>query len=124
MSMFSRLAEQKIEEAIRNGELDQSPYAGKPLPLDDLSHIPEDLRMSYRLLKNSGYIPEEIVLHKECVRLVDLIHACENDGEKEQHQKQLNEKRLRLHLLLEQRGLGSSGAFGQYELQIKKRLTE
>lgn len=124
MSMFSRLAEQKIEEAIRNGELDQSPYAGKPLPLDDLSHIPEDLRMSYRLLKNSGYIPEEIVLHKECVRLVDLIHACGNDGEKEQHQKQLNEKRLRLQLLLEQRGLGSSGAFEQYELQIKKRLTE
>lgn len=124
MSMFSRLAEQKIEEAIRNGELDHSPYAGKPLPIDDLSHIPEDLRMSYRLLKNSGYIPEEIVLHKECVRLFDLIHACSSDGEKEQHQKLLNEKRLRLQMLLEQRGLGSSGAFQQYELQIKKRLTE
>ncbi|WP_422657181.1 DnaJ family domain-containing protein [Paenibacillus sp. EC2-1] len=124
MSMFSRLAEQKIEEAIRNGELDQSPYAGKSLPIDDLSHIPEDLRMSYRLLKNSGYIPEEIVLHKECVRLVDLIHACGNDGEKEQHLEQLNEKRLRLQLLLEQRGLGSSGVFEQYELQIKKQLTE
>lgn len=124
MSMFSRLAEQKIEEAIRNGELDHSSYAGKPLPIDDLSHIPEDLRMSYRLLKNSGYIPEEIVLHKECVRLFDLIHACSSDGEKEQHQELLNEKRLRLQMLLEQRGLGSSGAFEQYEIQIKKRLTE
>ena len=51
MSIFSRLAEQKIEEAIRNGELDHMPYAGKKLPIDDLSHIPEDLRMSYRIMK-------------------------------------------------------------------------
>ncbi|WP_054958415.1 DnaJ family domain-containing protein [Paenibacillus dakarensis] len=123
MSMFSRLAEQKIEEAIRKGELDTTAYAGKPLPVDDLSHIPEDLRMSYRLLKNSGYVPEEVSLQKECVRLYDLIHACSNEAEREQHQKMLNEKSLRLHMLLEQRGLGSSGAFLQYETQIKDKLT-
>ena len=29
MSIFSRLAEQKIEEAIRNGEFDNLPLAGK-----------------------------------------------------------------------------------------------
>ncbi|WP_106765951.1 DnaJ family domain-containing protein [Paenibacillus faecalis] len=124
MSMFSRLAEQKIEEAIRNGELNNTAYRGKPLPVDDLSHVPEDLRMSYRILKNAGFVPEEVSLRKECVRLHDLLHACSSEAEKEKHRKQLNEKSLRLQMLMEQRGLGTSGAFLQYEAQIKERLTQ
>lgn len=32
MSIFSRLAEQKIEEAIRNGEFDNLPLAGQKTP--------------------------------------------------------------------------------------------
>lgn len=123
MSMFSWLAEQKIEEAIRKGEMDPSAYAGKPLPVDDLLHIPEELRMSYRMLKNAGFVPEEVSLRKECVRLNDLMNACTSAGEKEQHKKLLNEKSLRLQMLLEQRGLGTGGAFLQYESQIKDRLT-
>ncbi|UNK16582.1 DUF1992 domain-containing protein [Paenibacillus sp. N3/727] len=123
MSMFARLAEQKIEEAVRNGEFDNSAYAGKPLPVDDLSHIPEDLRMSYRMLKNAGFVPEEVSLRKECVRLFDLMNACSSEGEKEQHKKLFNEKSLRLQMLMEKRGLGTSGAFQQYESQIKDRLT-
>jgi len=124
MGIFSRLAEQKIEEAVRNGELDNLPMAGKKLPVDDLSHIPEDLRMSYRIMKNAGYVPEEVSLRKECLRLHDLLAAARNDGEQEQLRRKLNEKQLRLQMLLEQRGLGSSGAFMQYESQIRERLLE
>lgn len=122
MSMFSRLAEQKIEEAVRNGEFDNLAYAGKKLNVDDLSHIPEDLRMSYRIMKNAGFVPEEVALRNECVRLFDLVNACGSEGEREKHRKLLNEKSLRLQMLMEQRGLGSSGAFLQYEDQIKDRL--
>ncbi|ANY75611.1 molecular chaperone DnaJ [Paenibacillus ihbetae] len=124
MGIFSRLAEQKIEEAVRNGELDNLPMAGKKLPVDDLSHIPEDLRMSYRIMKNAGYVPEEVSLRKECLRLHDLLAAARNDGEQEQLRRKLNEKQLRLQMLLEQRGLGSSGAFMQYESRIRERLLE
>jgi len=124
MGIFSRLAEQKIEEAVRNGELDNLPMAGKKLPVDDLSHIPEDLRMSYRIMKNAGYVPEEVSLRKECLRLHDLLAAARNDGEQEQLRRKLNEKQLRLQMLLEQRGLGSSGAFMQYESRIRERLVE
>lgn len=123
MSIFSRLAEQKIEEAIRNGELDHLPFAGKKLPIDDLSHIPEDLRMSYRIMKNAGYVPEEVTLRKECVRLYDLLGAACSDGEQEQLQRKLNEKRLRLQLLMEQRGLSGNSAFAQYESKVMERLT-
>lgn len=122
MSMFSRLAEQKIEEAVKNGDLDNLSYAGKKLNLDDLSHIPEDLRMSYRILKNAGFIPEEISLRKECVGLFELMSACSSEAEREKYRKTLNEKTLRLQMLLEQRGLGGSGAFMEYEQEIRERL--
>lgn len=123
MGIFSRLAEERIEEAVRSGELDNLAYAGKKLPIDDLAHIPEDLRMSYRMLKNAGYVPEEVSLQKECVRLHDLITACRNEGEQAELQRKLSEKELRLRMLLEERGLGASSAFFQYEDKVRDQLT-
>lgn len=58
--MFDLLAERKIAEAIARGELDDLPGAGRPLQLDDDAHVPEDLRVAYRILKNAGYIPPEV----------------------------------------------------------------
>jgi DnaJ-like protein len=40
MSIFDQLAEAKIAEAMRRGELDDLPGAGRPLELEDLSHVP------------------------------------------------------------------------------------
>lgn len=64
MGMFSRMAEQKIAEAMAKGEFDHLPGAGKPLVIEDLSHVPEELRMSYKLLKNAGILPEEFPVTK------------------------------------------------------------
>ena len=50
------VAEQKIQEALQNGAFDQLPGAGKPLVLEDLSHLPPELRMAYTMLKNSGFV--------------------------------------------------------------------
>ena len=54
------LVEQRIIDAIGRGEFEQLPGAGKPLALDDDPLIPEDLRLAYRILKNSGYAPPEV----------------------------------------------------------------
>ncbi|GIQ62497.1 DUF1992 domain-containing protein [Paenibacillus cisolokensis] len=120
--LFSQLVEERIAEARRKGEFDNLQGAGKPLELEDLSHIPEELRVGYKLLKNSGYVPEEVQLAKELIALQDLIAMCEQDDERRKLSKQLSEKRLRLRLLGEQRGWGSLAAFGQYEKQIRERL--
>lgn len=122
MDFFSQLVEERIAEARRKGEFDNLQGAGKPLELEDLSHIPEELRVGYKLLKNSGYVPEEVQLAKELIALQDLIAMCEQDDERRKLSKQLSEKRLRLRLLGEQRGWGSLATFGQYEKQIRERL--
>jgi hypothetical protein len=49
------VAEQKIQEALQNGEFDQLPGAGKPLAMEDLSHLPPETRMAYTILQNSGF---------------------------------------------------------------------
>ncbi|TKH42547.1 DUF1992 domain-containing protein [Paenibacillus terrae] len=122
MGMFSRMAEQKITEAMAKGEFDNLSGAGKPLIIEDLSHVPEELRMSYKLLKNAGILPEELQLQKECVQLRDLLHACREAGEQQRIRRKLTEKSLRLRMLLEERGLNASSVFYEYELAVRKRL--
>src|SRR5688572_32819466 len=53
--MLDFIAEQRIAEAIANGDFDDLPGSGKPLELDDDALIPEELRLAYRILKNAGY---------------------------------------------------------------------
>ena len=55
-SAIAFIAERKIEEAMAEGQFDNLPGTGKPLELEDLSHLPPDMRMAYTILKNSGYI--------------------------------------------------------------------
>lgn len=55
MDVFLNIAEEKIRQAIRNGDLDHIPGKGKPLQLEDLSMVPPEFRMSYKILKNNGH---------------------------------------------------------------------
>ncbi|MEA3569394.1 DnaJ family domain-containing protein [Paenibacillus phoenicis] len=122
MDMLSWLAEQKIAEAMARGEFDHLPGKGKPLKVEDLSGVPEDLRMAYKLMKNAGYVPEEIQLQQEMVRLTDLLAACEDEPERQALKKRLTEQELRLNMLMSERGLSTNPAFRQYEDAIRRKL--
>ncbi len=121
MGWLSWLAEQKIEEAIRSGEFDDLPGKGKPIELEDLSGVPEELRVPYRILKNAGMLPEELVLRKECVELEDLLAACRTDEERTEIGGRLTAKRLKLRMVEEERGW-SGGAYSQYADKIRDKL--
>ena len=73
MYLIDKLAEAKITEAIKRGELDNLSGAGKPLHLDDDTLIAEELRAGYRLLKNSGHLPPGLDLRKEIGSVETLI---------------------------------------------------
>lgn len=129
MDMMSWLAEQRIQEAMRSGEFNNLPGHGKPLKLEDLSGVPEELRMSFKVLKNAGLLPEELTLRAECASLEGLLAACRSSGETEKGErvtleKKLSLKRLRLQELLRQRGLDSSSAYMDYSGQINKQLLD
>lgn len=124
MGWIERMAEQKIAEAMERGELDDLPGMGKPLEVEDLSHVPEDLRASYKILKNAGVLPEELLVQQDTIALQQLIKACTNGSELVILQKKLTEQQLRVRLLLEQRGIYQNPAFAVYESKIRAKLED
>lgn len=57
-NIIAYIAEQKIEEAIQEGQFDQLPGKGKPLNLDEDWAIPPEWRSAVRLLKNANVLPD------------------------------------------------------------------
>lgn len=90
MDSLSRIAERKIQEAMKTNDFTSSKWKNKPLPLEDDNHIPADLKMAYKILKNSGYVPPEIEEKKEVQRLEELIASTEDEHERLKQMKKLN----------------------------------
>ena len=88
--LSDKLVEARIGEAIERGELDDLPGAGKPLELDDDRHIPEELRVGYRILKNAGCVPPELELRKELHSVEQLLVNVEGASEKNRLIKKIN----------------------------------
>ncbi len=84
------IAERKISEAIKEGLLDIKEWRNRPLPPSNDSMIPDDLRIAYKMLKNSGYVPPEIETKKEIQQLEDLIAATEDEHTRVKQIKKLN----------------------------------
>lgn len=77
LDALHRIAEQRIVKAIEEGTLKTDGWKNRPLPLEDNSFVPEDLKMAYKILKNSGYVPPEVETRKEIQKLEDLILKTE-----------------------------------------------
>ncbi len=90
MDSLAFIAEQKIRQAIENGELKTSGWKNKPLKLDDDHLVPDDLKMAYKILKNAGYLPPEIETRKEITRLEQLIAATEDEHQRLQQMRKLS----------------------------------
>jgi hypothetical protein len=87
---LERLAEEKIRDAIQRGEFDNLPGRGKPLNLEDDRHIPDDLRLAYKVLKNAGCLPPELELKKEIRKAEELLSSMEDEGQKYGQLQKLN----------------------------------
>ena len=120
---FFRLSEERIKQAQKNGEFDNLPGMGKPLPKDDLAGVPEELRMVYRLMKNAGYSPEEANLKQELMTIEDLIKHAKDETEKEGLKNQLTQKLLNYNQMLSKKRINTnSSVFKNYEQKIEKKF--
>ena len=90
------IAERRIAQAIKDGTLKTEGWKNKPLPLDDDSFVPDDLKMAYKILKNSGYVPPEVETRKEIQRLEDLIAKTEDCHQRVKQMKKLNVLMMKL----------------------------
>ena len=97
--LFQRLAEQRILEAQRKGEFDDLPGKGKPLELEDLSWVPDELRIGYMVLKNAHVLPPEAELLKDIHILEDLLKHVEDERERKALAKSIQWKVIRLDML-------------------------
>lgn len=121
MSLLDQLAEKHILAALRQGELDNLPGSGKPLQLDDDSHVPAELRAGYRILKNSGFLPPELEMRREAIELHELL--CTLDSGEAQYQQQENRLRL-LKIKLIQAGISTDFLHGGYGRKVQKHFSE
>ena len=99
MSFLTRLVEERIRDAQQKGAFENLPGKGKPLQLEDQSMVPEDLRMSYHILKNAHVLPPEAEVQKEIHTLQDLLKYVEEEGERKALLKEIEWKFIRLDML-------------------------
>jgi hypothetical protein len=90
---FRRLADKRIEDAMKEGKFDNLPGAGKPL---DLEPIPaeENARLTWwalRILKNNNFTPEEIRWRKAIDHLKSRLAAAKEEAEVTRLVAQANE---------------------------------
>ena len=95
------LVEARIRKAMAEGEFDNLPGKGKTIDLSKYYGVPEHLRIAYQMMKDSGYIPEEVRLKKEMEILKEKIKQCKSEEEKHKLMKELTETSQQFHFHME-----------------------
>jgi len=99
MFAFQKIVEKRIREAQENGEFDNLPGRGEPMNLEDDSHIPEELRLTYKILKNANCLPPELQLRKEIRQMEDMLDQIPDEKEKYRQMKKINYKIMQLNMM-------------------------
>ncbi|NMC50367.1 MAG: DUF1992 domain-containing protein [Desulfovibrio sp.] len=96
--VFAQIAERRIAEAMDRGEFENLEGAGRTLVFEDDSMVPEDLRMAYKILRNSGYVPPEILEEKEILTAADLLARAPDEQERYRRMQRLHVLVLRANI--------------------------
>jgi hypothetical protein len=113
--MFSeRLIEEKIREAMENGEFDNLPGKGKPLDLESYFATPADVRLGYSVLKSAGCVPVEVELRNEIESLKERLSACQDEYKWKALNQEIESKTLKLSLLMDSNRYGRYGRHGRH----------
>ncbi|MDJ0782681.1 MAG: DUF1992 domain-containing protein [Desulfosarcinaceae bacterium] len=94
---FEKIVEDRIRKAQREGAFNDLDGSGRPLDLAEDSHIPPDLRLAHKILKNADCLPPEIELKKEIQRTEELLGGMTDTAEKHRILKKLNFLILKLN---------------------------
>ena len=99
---LSRIIEQNIKKAIKEGTFENLPGKGKPQQLADLSFVPKDQRAAYLALRNLGSLPPEMELRKQITDLEEKVQFADEE-DKADIQKEIREKKMFYDVIMERR---------------------
>lgn len=91
MKILAELAERAIQEAQSRGEFEGLKGQRLPLRAETDPFMPEALRMVYKVLKNAGYVPEEIQAQRE---IRSLIECLERETDESRRMRQIQKVQL------------------------------
>jgi DnaJ-like protein len=97
---WERIAENRIREAMQEGEFDNLPGAGKPLDLEGYFKLPEHLRVAFSILKSANCVPAEVELINEIATLEQQLAAAPGD-QRPTIRRALSDRRTQLAVVLE-----------------------
>ena len=100
---WTKLAENRIEEAIANGEFENLPGQGQPLDFAEYFAWPAAERAGAALLKNANVIPPEVQFLKDIAALEEALSGAEAAEVLRQLREQLQERRVAFALAMERR---------------------
>jgi hypothetical protein len=96
---FEKIIESRIKKAQEEGAFEDLPGQGQPLCLEDDRHIPEDLRLAYKVLKNADCLPPEVQLRKDIQTTEALLNGMTDTGKKYRTVKKLNYLIMKLNAI-------------------------
>ena len=87
---FEKIIEERIRHAQQEGRFDDLEGRGRPLDIEEDRHIPEDLRICHKILKNADCLPPELETQKEIRQVEDLLTQIPDTALKYRMIKKLN----------------------------------
>lgn len=91
----------RLAEAANSGELQSAESYGKPLrEAEGWDETPEALRMPFKILKDSGFVPPELLLFHERAQLRKSLEAA-TGTDRVRLQRELSELEQRISLRLD-----------------------
>jgi len=117
LSLLDALAEQHIAEATARGDFVDLPGAGAPLPPENMELVPEELRAAYRILKNAGCLPSELLPCAELGEIERLLTSTTTGDER-------HSLLARMNFLLSRRTAGARNlqVDDDYFVRVAERL--
>jgi hypothetical protein len=100
-SCLRRLADKRIEDAMKEGKFDNLSCAGQPLDLEPMP-AEENARLTWwalRILKNNGFTPEEVRWRKAIDHLKARLEEVTEEGDVVRLVGQVNELVLKINTL-------------------------
>ena len=62
LSMWQTIVDERIRKVIGDGNMSWHPGAGQPLQLESDEHVPEDQRLTHKLMKDNDAVPPWMTL--------------------------------------------------------------